>query len=159
MSGDVDRESQPQSFGMMIIVTGQRQLGLTTAAAAELLARLEDRGLASGTAADGPGPAEATSEGAALHASLAAAVGPTTRELFAGLDADDLATTRRVLTQVTERACAAPDVTLRQAGNPGGSTGLTLAGRLPMRRHEGGQGLKVSASVAHGRKRSGCSTA
>jgi hypothetical protein len=85
-------------------LTGQRQLGLTAAAAAELLARLEDRGLASGTAADGPGPAEATSEGAALHASLAAAVAPTTSELFTGFDPDDLATARRVLTQVTERA-------------------------------------------------------
>jgi DNA-binding MarR family transcriptional regulator len=85
-------------------LTGQRQLGLTPAAAAELLARLEDRGLASGTAADGPGPAEATAAGAALHASLAAAVAPTTRELYAGFAPDDLATTRRVLTQVTERA-------------------------------------------------------
>jgi hypothetical protein len=34
----------------------------------------------------------------------AAAVAPATRELFAGLDFDDLAATRRVLTQVTERA-------------------------------------------------------
>jgi hypothetical protein len=85
-------------------LAGQRQLGLTTAAAAELLARLESQGLASGTAADGPGPAEATSEGAALQASLAAAVAPATRELFAGLDPDDLAAARRVLTQVTERA-------------------------------------------------------
>jgi hypothetical protein len=63
-------------------LAGQRQLGLTEAAAGELLARLEDQGLASGTAADGPGPAEATSEGAALHATLTAAVAPTTRELL-----------------------------------------------------------------------------
>ena len=66
-------------------LAGQRQLGLTEAAAAELLARLEDRGLASGTSADGPGPAEATPAGAALHASLTAAVAPVTRELYAGL--------------------------------------------------------------------------
>lgn len=85
-------------------LAGQRQLGLTTAAAAELLARLESRGLASGTAAGGPGPAQATPEGAALHASLAAAVAPATRELFAGFDPGDLATAHRVLTQVTERA-------------------------------------------------------
>ena len=85
-------------------LAGQRQLGLTEAAAAELLARLEDRGLASGTAADGPGPAEATLEGAALHASLTAAVAPVTRELYAGFEPGDLATARRVLTQVTERA-------------------------------------------------------
>jgi DNA-binding MarR family transcriptional regulator len=85
-------------------LAGQQQLGLTGAAAADLLARLEDQGLASGTAADGPGPAEATSKGAALHASLTAAVAPATRELFAGFDPDDLATAHRVLTQVTERA-------------------------------------------------------
>ena len=85
-------------------LAAQRQLGLTTAAAAELLAGLEGRGLASGTAADGPGPAQATPEGAARHASLAAAVAPATRELFAGFDPDDLATARRVLTRITERA-------------------------------------------------------
>ena len=85
-------------------LAGQRQLGLTTAAAAELLASLEGRGLASDTAAGSPGPAQATPEGTALHASLAAAVAPATRELFSGFDPDDLATARRVLTQVTERA-------------------------------------------------------
>jgi hypothetical protein len=85
-------------------LAGQRQLGLTEAAAAELLAGLENQGLASGTAADGPGPAEATSEGTALHASLTAAIAPTTRELFAGFDPGDLATAHRVLTRVTERA-------------------------------------------------------
>jgi len=85
-------------------LAGQRQLGLTEAAAAELLARLEDRGLARGTAAGGPGPAEATPAGAALHASLTAAVAPVTRELYAGLEPGDLAAARRVLTQVTERA-------------------------------------------------------
>ena len=89
-------------------LAGQRQLELTTAAAAELLARLEGRGLASGTAADSPGPAQATPEGAALHASLAAAVAPATRELFAGFDQDDLATAHRVLTRVTERAGQLP---------------------------------------------------
>jgi hypothetical protein len=98
------RGPYPSPRELHAFLTGQRQLGLTTAAAAELLAGLEGQGLASGTAADGPGPAQATAEGAALHASLAAAVAPATRELFAGLDAGDLATARRVLTQVTERA-------------------------------------------------------
>lgn len=83
---------------------GQRQLGLTGAAATELLAGLEDQGLASGTAADGRGPAAATPDGTALHARLNEAVLPTTRELYAGLDPDDLAIARRVLTQVTKRA-------------------------------------------------------
>ena len=85
-------------------LAGQRQLGLTAAAAAELLAGLEARGLASGTAADGAGPAAATEAGAALHASLTAAVAPATRELYAGLDPADLAIAHRVLAQVTERA-------------------------------------------------------
>jgi len=85
-------------------LAGQRQLGLTEASAAELLAGLEDRGLASGTAADGHGPAEATREGAALQARLTAAVAPVTSELYAGFDPGDLETVRRVLTQVAERA-------------------------------------------------------
>src|ERR1700730_15299865 len=85
-------------------LAGQRQLGLTTEAAAELLARLEGRGLASGTAADGPGPAQATPEGAALHASLAAGRAGAAGEFFAGFASGDLATAHRVLAQVPERA-------------------------------------------------------
>ena len=42
-------------------LAGQRQLGLTETAAAELLARLEDRGLARGTAAGGPASCPAAS--------------------------------------------------------------------------------------------------
>lgn len=85
-------------------LAGQRQLGLTEAAAAELLASLEDQGLASGTAAAAPGPAEATEAGTALLARLNAAVAPATQALYAGFDPDELATTHRVLTQVIERA-------------------------------------------------------
>lgn len=85
-------------------LAGQRQLGLTHTAVAELLAGLEDKGLASGTAAGGPGPAEATEAGAGLLAKLNAAVAPSTRELFAVFDPDELATARSVLTRVTERA-------------------------------------------------------
>jgi DNA-binding MarR family transcriptional regulator len=85
-------------------LAGQRQLGLTEAMVSELLARLEDQGLATGTAADDPGPAAATPTGTALHARLTAAVAPATRELFAGFDPADLATAHRVLTQLTERA-------------------------------------------------------
>jgi hypothetical protein len=85
-------------------LAGQRQLGLTETAAAELLASLEDQGLASGTAAACSGPAEATEAGAALLARLNAAVAPTTQALYAGFEPDDLAITHRVLTQVIERA-------------------------------------------------------
>jgi DNA-binding MarR family transcriptional regulator len=85
-------------------LAGQRQLGLTETGAAGLLASLEDQGLATGTAAAGPGPAEATEAGAALLARLNAAIAPTTQALYAGFDPDDLAITHRVLTQVIERA-------------------------------------------------------
>jgi DNA-binding MarR family transcriptional regulator len=82
----------------------QRQLGLTRGAVAEILARLEAAGLATGTACDGTGPAEATPAGAALLSELSEQVAPVTRDLFSGLDADDLAAAHRVLIQVTERA-------------------------------------------------------
>jgi DNA-binding MarR family transcriptional regulator len=82
----------------------ERQLGLSPAGVTELLAGLEARGLASGTALDDPGPARATPEGAALLARLAEAVAPATRELFSGFDPDDLATAHRVLADVVARA-------------------------------------------------------
>jgi hypothetical protein len=72
-----------------------------------------------GTAADGAGPAAATEEGAALHASLTAAVAPATRELYAGPDPADLAIARRVLVQVTERAgqfLTGPELATRARG-------------------------------------------
>jgi hypothetical protein len=85
-------------------LAGQRQLGLTQEAVAEVLARLEAAGLALGTAYDGAGPAEATPAGSALLSKLTEKITPTTRELFSGLDADDLAAAHRVLIQITERA-------------------------------------------------------
>lgn len=85
-------------------LAGQRQLGLDLAAAAELLGRLEAKGLVSGSAPDGPGPTQLTPEGAALHARLAAAVTTVTTRLYADFDPDDLATAHRVLAQVVERA-------------------------------------------------------
>jgi DNA-binding MarR family transcriptional regulator len=85
-------------------LAGQQQLGLTPEAVADVLDRLEAAGLAAGTAYDGTGPAEATPTGAALLSELTEKVTPTTRDLFSGLDADDLATAHRVLIQVTERA-------------------------------------------------------
>jgi DNA-binding MarR family transcriptional regulator len=85
-------------------LAGERQLGLSPAGVTELLAGLQARGLATGTAVDDPGPAQATPEGAALLARLTQAVAPTTRELFSGFDPDDLATAHRVLADVVARA-------------------------------------------------------
>jgi len=66
-------------------LAGQPQLGLTPEATAELLAGLEEQGLAAGTALGSPGPAKATERGAARLAQLSDAVAPTTRKLFGGL--------------------------------------------------------------------------
>jgi DNA-binding MarR family transcriptional regulator len=85
-------------------LAGQRQLALSPAAVAELLARLQARGLATGTAKNGPGPAQLTPEGAELFRSLAETVAPSTGDVFAGIAEDDLATTHRVLQQVIEQA-------------------------------------------------------
>jgi hypothetical protein len=85
-------------------LAGQAQLGLTPEAAAGLLGGIEERGLASGTALGGLGPAEATPAGTALLAKLTETVASTTRELFAASDPADLATAHRVLTHITQRA-------------------------------------------------------
>ena len=85
-------------------LASQPQLGLDRFQIAELLHDLEAKGLVVGSAADGPGPTRLTAEGAALHARLAEAVGAVSKRVHAGLDPDDLATTHRVLVEVTERA-------------------------------------------------------
>jgi hypothetical protein len=85
-------------------IAGQPQLGLAPEAVADLLGRLEASGLATGTAYDGTGPAEATPAGAALLNALTQKIAPTTRNLFSGLDPEDLATAHQVLTQITARA-------------------------------------------------------
>jgi DNA-binding MarR family transcriptional regulator len=85
-------------------LAGQRQLALSPAAVSELLARLEAHGLATGMAKDGPGPAQLTPEGTELLRSLTETVAPATRELFAGIAPQDLATAHRVLQQVIEQA-------------------------------------------------------
>jgi hypothetical protein len=85
-------------------LAGQRQLALSPDAVAELLARLQARRLAVGTAKNGPGPAQLTPEGAELFRRLAETVAPTTREVFADIAQDDLATTHRVLQQIIEQA-------------------------------------------------------
>jgi hypothetical protein len=90
--------------GLHDYLAGQRQLALSPAAVAELLAGLQARGLTTGTAQDGPGPAELTPEGAGLYRSLAGKVAPFTREVFAGIGPEDLATAHRVLRQVIDQA-------------------------------------------------------
>ena len=85
-------------------LAGQRQLALSPAAVAELLARLEARGLATGTAKDGAGPAELTPRGAELFRGLAETIAPTTAGLFSGIAPQDLATAHNVLREVIERA-------------------------------------------------------
>jgi len=85
-------------------LAGQPQLGLDRSQVAGLLHGLEAKGLVADSAADGPGSTQLTPEGAALHARLAEAVGSVTRRVYAGLDPDDLATTHRVLVEITERA-------------------------------------------------------
>jgi hypothetical protein len=85
-------------------LAGQPQLGLGPEAVAALLGDMQKQGLATGTSLDSPGPAQATGEGTALLTRLAETVAPTTRQLFAGLDPDDLAAAHRVLTQIVARA-------------------------------------------------------
>jgi hypothetical protein len=82
----------------------QRQLGIGAAAVAELLAGLQQRGLATGTGKDGPGPARLTPEGADLLRSLAETVAPITRQVFADIAQEDLATAHRVMQQIIGQA-------------------------------------------------------
>jgi hypothetical protein len=85
-------------------LASQRQLALSPVAVADLLAGLEARGLAIGTAKKSSGPAVLTPEGAGVLRRLAETVAPTTREVFAGIAHEDLATAHRVLQQVIEQA-------------------------------------------------------
>ena len=82
----------------------QRQFGLDQADSTELLARLEDEGLVSGTSEHQPAPARLTSKGHTAFTQLTTAVTATTSQLYAGMDPQDLATAQHVLAQVTERA-------------------------------------------------------
>jgi hypothetical protein len=85
-------------------LAGQRQLDLSPAQAADLLAGLERRGLATGTARDGGVPARITADGTAELTRLAELTSPATRRVFADFDPEDLTTAHRVLAEVTRRA-------------------------------------------------------
>ena len=94
----------PSPAALHDYLASQPQVGLDRAQVAELFHGLEARGLVTGSAHDGPGPIQLTTEGAALNARLADAVAALTDRLYADLDPDDLATTHRVLVEITQRA-------------------------------------------------------
>jgi DNA-binding MarR family transcriptional regulator len=98
------RGPYPSPASLHDYLAGQRQLALSPAAVAELLAGLQTRGLATGTAKNDPGPAQLTPEGTALFRSLGETVAPSTRKVFAGIPEEDLATAHRVLRQVIDQA-------------------------------------------------------
>ena len=87
-------------------LAGERQLDLSADAAGELLARLEARGLAAGTAKDDPGPAKLTPQGAELLRTLTETVAPRTRALFSSIAAEDMTIAHRVLREIIDRAPA-----------------------------------------------------
>jgi hypothetical protein len=72
----------------------------------QALTRLEALGLVREASTGAEGAVELSSDGVARHAHLRDAVGHLTTELYAPFDATDLAITRRVLNQLTERANA-----------------------------------------------------
>ncbi|NUT23790.1 MAG: hypothetical protein HOV77_31895 [Hamadaea sp.] len=84
-------------------LVSQRQLDLTPLGAADLLAGLEEAGLAEGTAR-AAGPARITDAGKRVLTRLTELTSPATRQVFGDLDPAELATARRVLAEVTQRA-------------------------------------------------------
>jgi len=81
-----------------------RQLRMDRAEVAESLEELERKRLATGTSLSGAGPAQLTELGTEVLATVRERVGSTTRRLVADVDLKDLATTRRVLVELVERA-------------------------------------------------------
>jgi hypothetical protein len=92
-------QAQYGSDGELIdYLAGQRQLGLDRVGVVAMLDRLRDDDLVAAASA------ELTAAGQNLLQELAAAVAPVTRELFAGLDPNDLAVSHRVLVELIQRA-------------------------------------------------------
>lgn len=93
-------------------LAGQRQLGLDRASAEALLDRMQADGLVTAgpvTPTAGPvtltaGPVTLTADGRAVLDDLAARIAPVTRQVFTGIERDDLAAAHRVLTELIERA-------------------------------------------------------
>lgn len=80
-------------------LAGQRQLGLDRTRVVTLLDALRAEGLITEAV-------ELSAVGRALLEELATAVAPVTRQVFTGLDPDDLAVAHRVLVELIERARA-----------------------------------------------------
>jgi DNA-binding MarR family transcriptional regulator len=81
-------------------LASQRQLGLAPADVVTMLDQLRADGLTTAS------PIELSADGRALLEELAAAVAPVTRQIFTGLDTNDLAVAHRVLVELTQRAQA-----------------------------------------------------
>jgi DNA-binding MarR family transcriptional regulator len=81
-------------------LASQRQLGLAPADVVTMLDRLQVDGLITAS------PVELTARGRALLDELATAVAPATRQLFTGLDPNDLAVAHRFLVDLIQRAQA-----------------------------------------------------
>jgi hypothetical protein len=88
----------PQAFRAYL--ASQPQLGVSGERIAALLGDLEQRGLIT----SGDGPTRLTPEGASVNTRLLEAVARLAGRLYAEVDPDDLATTHRVLVDVTARA-------------------------------------------------------
>lgn len=73
---------------------------------AERLRRVEAAGLVREAPDGGPSRVELTPQGQDLHGRIREGIARTNARLYAGMDADDLATTREVLVEVTRRARA-----------------------------------------------------
>ncbi len=92
-------QAQYGSDGELIdYLAGQHQLGLDRAGVVAMLDRLRDDDLVAAASA------ELTAAGQNLLQELAAAVAPVTRELFAGMDPNNLAVSHRVLVELIQRA-------------------------------------------------------
>jgi DNA-binding MarR family transcriptional regulator len=86
-------------------LAGQRQLGLDRASAEALLDRMQADGLVTaGPVTPTAGPVTLTADGRAVLDDLAARIAPVTRQVFTGIERDDLAAAHRVLTELIERA-------------------------------------------------------
>jgi DNA-binding MarR family transcriptional regulator len=94
------RGPYPEPSALHDFLAGQQQLNLTHAGAVALVDGLAARGLL-----DAAAPTRITDEGEALYRRLTAeTVAPVTARLFADLHPGDLATTRRVLAELAQRA-------------------------------------------------------
>jgi DNA-binding MarR family transcriptional regulator len=92
------QRAQRSAAELIDFLATQRQLGMDRAEVATMLDRLHADGLITA------GQVELSAAGQDLLAELAAAVTPVTRQLFTGLDTDDLVVAHRVLAQLIERA-------------------------------------------------------